>query len=186
MIWTIPNILTMLRVILIPFLVFAFYIPFPHHHGITATIFLLAAATDWLDGFLASYFEQSCNLVAFLDPLADKLMIATALILLVTLYPYPWVAIPSIIIVCREIIVSALREWMAELGQRTIVKVSGIGKVKTASQMAAIFLLLLKPKDLNNIWVVIGFVLLYLAVMLTVYSMWLYLSSAYKSFKKRK
>ena len=173
----------MLRVVLIPFLVLAFYIPFPHHHGVSASIFLLAAFTDWLDGFLARYFQQSTKLGAFLDPVADKLVVATALVLLVALYPYPWVAIPAIIIICREIIVSALREWMAELGQRVVVKVSFIGKVKTAAQMAAIFLLLLKPKDLSDIWVILGFTLLYIAVILTVYSMWLYLVAAYKALK---
>ena len=108
-------------------------------------------------------------------------MVATALALLISIYPYAWVAIPGIVIICREIIVSALREWMAELGQSTIVKVSSFGKIKTASQMIAIFLLLLKPKNLTDIWVIIGFILLYIAVLLTVYSMWLYLSAAYKS-----
>ncbi|GGG02556.1 MULTISPECIES: CDP-diacylglycerol--glycerol-3-phosphate 3-phosphatidyltransferase [Cysteiniphilum] len=183
MIWTVPNILTMLRILLIPFLVVAFYVPFPHHHGVSATLFLLAALTDWLDGFLARYFQQTTKLGAFLDPVADKLMVATALGLLIALYPYPWVALPAIIIICREIIVSALREWMAEIGQRSVVKVSFVGKVKTAAQMAAIFILLLKPKDLGNIWVILGFVLLYIAVILTVYSMWLYLSAAYKAIK---
>ncbi|MBK2125765.1 CDP-diacylglycerol--glycerol-3-phosphate 3-phosphatidyltransferase [Fangia hongkongensis] len=186
MIWTVPNILTMLRILLIPVLVIAFYVPFPHHHGVSATIFLLAALTDWLDGFLARYFQQTTKLGAFLDPVADKLMVATALGLLIALYPYPWVAVPAIIIICREIIVSALREWMAEIGQRSVVKVSMVGKVKTACQMAAIFLLLLKPKSLTDLWVILGFILLYAAVILTVYSMWLYLSAAYKAVKEDK
>lgn len=185
MIWTVPNILTILRIVLVPVLMIAFYVPFPHHHGVAATIFLIAAFTDWLDGFLARYFQQTTKLGAFLDPVADKLMVAAALALLITLYPYSWVAIPAIVIICREIIVSALREWMAELGQSAIVKVSSIGKIKTASQMIAIFLLLLKPKNLTDIWVIIGFVLLYTAVLLTVYSMWLYLSAAYKSLRSK-
>lgn len=175
--------LTMLRILLIPVLVVAFYVPFPHHHGVSATLFLLAALTDWLDGFIARYFEQTTKLGAFLDPVADKLMVATALGLLIALYPYAWVAIPAIIIICREIIVSALREWMAEIGQRSVVKVSFIGKVKTSAQMAAISILLLKPKDLTNLWVIFGFILLYIAVVLTVYSMWLYLLAAYKAVK---
>ena len=183
MVWTVPNILTMLRILLIPVLVVAFYVPFPHHHGVSASLFLLAALTDWLDGFIARHFEQTTKLGAFLDPVADKLMVATALGLLIALYPYPWVAVPAIVIICREIIVSALREWMAEIGQRSVVKVSFIGKVKTAAQMAAIFILLLKPKDLANIWVISGFILLYIAVILTVYSMWLYLSAAYRAIK---
>lgn len=184
MIWTLPNILTMLRILLIPFLVLAFYVPFPHHHGISATLFLLAALTDWLDGLLARYFKQTTKLGAFLDPVADKLMVATALALLIALYPYPWVAIPAIVIICREIVVSALREWMAEIGQRSVVKVSFVGKIKTAAQMGAVFVLLLKSKDLGNIWVILGFFLLYMAVILTVYSMWLYLSAAYKAIKE--
>ncbi|MFZ9035305.1 MAG: CDP-diacylglycerol--glycerol-3-phosphate 3-phosphatidyltransferase [Francisellaceae bacterium] len=184
MIWTVPNILTIFRVLLIPVLILVFYIPFPHHHGVSATIFLIAALTDWLDGFWARYFQQTTRLGAFLDPVADKLMVATALVLLVALYPYSWVAIPAIAIICREIIVSALREWMAELGKRSVVKVSFIGKIKTASQMAAIFILLLKPKSLTDLWVILGFILLYVAVILTFYSMWLYLSAAYRSVKE--
>lgn len=184
MIWTAPNVLTVLRILLIPILVVAFYVPFPHHHGVSAVIFLVAALTDWFDGFLARYFEQTTKLGAFLDPVADKLMVATALGLLIALYPYPWVAIPAIIIICREIIVSALREWMAEIGRRSVVKVSVVGKFKTACQMAAICLLLLKPKNFTDLWVILGFILLYLAVMLTVYSMWLYLSAAYQVVKE--
>ena len=183
MIWTIPNIITMFRILLIPAFVVIFYIPFPHHHGIGAGIFLLAAATDWLDGFVARHTQKTTKLGAFLDPVADKLMVASALVLLVALYPYWWVAVPAIVIICREIVVSALREWMAELGQRSVVQVSMVGKLKTTAQMAAIFMLLLKPSVLTDTWVIVAFVLLYIAVILTVYSMWLYLIAAYKSMK---
>ena len=182
-IWTLPNILTVLRILLILILIIFFYLPFRYHHVINATIFLFAACTDWLDGFLARYFQQTTKLGAFLDPVADKLIVATALSLIISIYSYSWVVIPSIIIICREIIVSALREWMAELGQSIIVQVSSIAKIKTASQMLAIFLLLLKPKNLTDMWVIFGFILLYTAVLLTLYSMWLYLSAAYKSLK---
>lgn len=185
MIWTMPNILTMMRILLVPFLVLAFYLPFPYHHVVSAFLFLLAALTDWLDGFLARYFSQITNLGAFLDPVADKLMVATALSLLISLYPYPWVVILAIVIICREIVVSALREWMAEIGQRSVVKVSFVGKIKTAAQMAAIFILLFNPKNLANIWVISGFILLYVAVILTVYSMWLYLLAAYRAIKEK-
>ena len=184
-IWTVPNIVTIFRIILVPILIIVFYLPFSHHHVIGAIIFLLAALSDCLDGSLARYFQQTTKLGSFLDPVADKLMVATALALLISIYPYAWVAIPSVVIICREIIVSALREWMAELGQRAIVKVSSIGKIKTISQMFSIVLLLLKPKNLTDIWVIIGFILLYMAVLLTVYSMWLYLLAAYKSLHKR-
>ena len=186
MIWTAPNILTTIRILLIPILVVFFYLPFTHHHGFSATIFLLAALTDWLDGFLARYFRQTTKLGAFLDPVADKLMVATALGLLIALYSYSWVAIPAIIVICREIIVSALREWMAEIGQRSVVKVSIIGKIKTTCQMVSIFLLLLKPKSLTDFLVILGFLLLYISVILTVYSMWIYLSAAYKALKSKK
>lgn len=183
--WTVPNILTMLRILLVAFLVVFFYMPVPFNHEISASLFFLAAITDWLDGILARRFKQITSLGAFLDPVADKLIVGTALGLLISLYPYSWVTLPSIIIICREILVSALREWMAEIGQRSVVKVSFIGKIKTVAQMSAIFILLLNSKDLEDMWVILGFLLLYLAVILTVYSTFLYLSAAYKAIKKK-
>ncbi|MDE4944744.1 CDP-alcohol phosphatidyltransferase family protein, partial [Francisella tularensis] len=89
------------------------------NHCITATLFLLGAATDWLDGYLASKWKQTSKLGAFLDPVADKLIVATALCLFIEMYPYWWATIPAIVMSCREIVVSAVRDWMAELGQRS-------------------------------------------------------------------
>ena len=181
----------MLRLAIIPVMVVCFYVEFPHHHGITASLFLLGGATDWLDGYLARKWEQTTKLGAFLDPVADKLIVATAICLLVEMYPYWWATIPAIIIICREILVSALREWMAELGQRSVVKVGSIGKVKTAAQIAALFIFLVKPAidfdisvdygDFNTWFVLLGFLMLYVAVVLTIYSMAVYLSAAFKS-----
>jgi CDP-diacylglycerol--glycerol-3-phosphate 3-phosphatidyltransferase len=172
-------------------MVICFYSKFPHYHGVTATLFLIGAATDWLDGYLARKWEQTSKLGAFLDPVADKLIVATALCLFVEMYPYWWATVPAIIMICREILVSALREWMAEIGQRNVVKVGIWGKVKTSAQMAALFVFLLKPaidfdiyvdySDFNTWFVMLGFLMLYIAVILTVYSMCNYLYVAFKS-----
>jgi len=190
-IFSIPNIITSIRLLFIPIMLVYFFLAFPHYHGVTATIFLLGSATDWLDGYLARKCEQTTKLGAFLDPVADKLIVSAALCVVVQIYPYFWATIPAIIIICREITVSALREWMAELGSRSIVKVGIWGKIKTATQMAAIFVFLYKPTlnfqkgmvdygDFNTWLVLIGFVLLYIAVILTVYSMCIYLWASYK------
>ncbi|APD49837.1 CDP-diacylglycerol--glycerol-3-phosphate 3-phosphatidyltransferase [Francisella hispaniensis] len=191
MFFNIPNILTFGRLILIPFIVVCYYFNFPHHHGITATLFLLGAATDWLDGYLARKWKQTSKLGAFLDPVADKLIVATALCLFIEMYPYWWATIPAIVMICREIVVSALREWMAELGQRSVVKVGVWGKVKTAAQMAALFIFLIKPAidfrhsidytSFNTWFIFLGFLMLYVAVVLTIYSMCNYLYVAFKS-----
>lgn len=190
MILTFPNILTFGRLLLIPFIILCYYIYFPHHHGVTASLFLLGAATDWLDGYLARKWKQVSKLGAFLDPVADKLIVAAALCLFVEMYPYWWATIPAIIMICREILVSALREWMAEIGQRSVVKVGIWGKVKTAAQMAALFIFLIKPaidfespinySSFSTYLVLLGFVMLYVAVALTIYSMCNYLYVAFK------
>ena len=114
--WTIPNILTLLRILLIPVLVVVFYVPSTWSYQISAVVFGLAAVTDWLDGYLARRWEQTSAFGAFLDPVADKLMVAVALVLLVQDNPSPLFAIPAAIIIGREIVISALREWMAEIG----------------------------------------------------------------------
>lgn len=177
--FNIPNTLTWLRIILIPFFLLAFYLPFPYSRVIAAFLFLLAALTDWLDGFLARQLKQSSAFGAFLDPVADKLMVAVALIMLVSQYPTPWMAIPGMVIVCREIVISALREWMAELGKRAVVKVSNIGKIKTVVQMIALLVLISQPTEMTHI-VMIGFGLMYIAVFLTLWSMLVYLFFAWK------
>ncbi len=180
--FNIPNALTWLRIILIPFFLLAFYLPFSYSRIIAAFLFLLAALTDWLDGFLARHLKQTSAFGAFLDPVADKLMVAAALIMLVSQYPTLWMAIPGIVIVSREIVISALREWMAELGKRAVVKVSVIGKVKTVFQMIALLVLISEPTGMS-LTVVVGFVLMYIAVILTLWSMLVYLFFAWKTLR---
>jgi len=174
----IPNALTLFRVILVPVFVLVFYMPGKWSGIAAGTIFALASITDWLDGYLARKLNQSTPLGAFLDPVADKLMVAVALVLLVSIHASPWFALMCAIIICREIVVSALREWMAELGKRTTVAVSYIGKIKTTMQMVAIIVLLVAHK--NSAWLeMLGFVLLVVAALLTLWSMIIYLKAAW-------
>ena len=177
--WTIPNVLTLIRIILIPVLVIVFYMPGQWTYQLSAAIFGLAALTDLLDGYLARRLNQTSPFGAFLDPVADKLMVAVALVLLVQDNPAPLFAIPAAIIIGREIAISALREWMAEIGARTKVAVSIIGKLKTTLQMIAILLLLYKIP----LWVfpahTVGLVLLYIAAALTLWSMVVYMHAAW-------
>jgi CDP-diacylglycerol--glycerol-3-phosphate 3-phosphatidyltransferase len=179
MAWTIPNILTLLRIILIPVLVLVFYSPLEWSYQISAAIFGLAAVTDWLDGYLARRLQQLSVFGAFLDPVADKLMVTVALVLLVQDNPSPLFAVPAAVIVGREIAISALREWMSEIGERTKVAVSIIGKIKTTIQMVAILLLLYKlplgPFPAHDV----GIILLYVAAILTLWSMLVYLRAAW-------
>lgn len=175
----IPNILTLTRIAAIPVFVLVFYLPFAWANIATATIFAFAGFTDWLDGYLARKLNQTSRFGAFLDPVADKLMVAVALILLVAADPGPWLAIPAAIIIGREIAISALREWMAQIGERAQVAVSYIGKIKTTAQMLALFLLLYR-EPLSGLPVYeVGLVLLYLAAALTLWSMIIYLRAAW-------
>ena len=139
---TIPTMLTLFRIALIPVLVLVFYLPYSWTHIGAALIFALGAATDWLDGWIARRYRMFSAFGAFLDPVADKLMVAVALFLIVQGHPTPWMAFWAAVIVGREIAVSALREWMAEVGQRSRVKVAWIGKFKTVVQMVALLCLL--------------------------------------------
>lgn len=175
----IPTLLTLLRIALIPIFVVVFYLPYEGMRAMTALIFSVAAVTDWLDGYLARRLNQASALGAFLDPVADKLMVAMALVLLVQSDPTPWLAIPAAIIVCREIAVSALREWMAEIGARAQVAVSVIGKFKTTAQMFAIIFLLYQAPVMGLPVHAIGMILLYIAVGLTLWSMLLYVYAAW-------
>lgn len=175
---SLPNLLTLLRMVLIPVLVGVFYLPFTWAHGVASIIFALASFTDWLDGFLARKLKQISPFGAFLDPVADKLLVATSLLLLVGAKDLNYITLPAIIIVGREIVISALREWMSELGRRTSVAVSYIGKVKTAVQMIALILLLAFYPETSN-WGVLGFILLYLAAILTIWSMVIYIMIAW-------
>jgi len=174
-----PMLLTLLRIVLIPVLVVFFYLPYHWTNLAVVTVFVLAAVTDWLDGYVARRMNLLSHFGAFLDPVADKLMVATALVLLVQQNPKAVFALASAIIVGREIVISALREWMASLGQRSAVRVSNVGKLKTIFQMTAISFLLYG----EDIWEIpiffIGEILLYLAAGLTLWSMWVYLHSAW-------
>jgi CDP-diacylglycerol---glycerol-3-phosphate 3-phosphatidyltransferase len=176
----ISNLLTFLRILLIPVFILLFYLPFRGSHIMAALIFTFAAMTDWLDGYLARSLGQVSKLGSFLDPVADKLIVVTALVLLVGDHALPYLAIPAVIIVSREIMVSALREWMAEIGKRTRIAVSVLGKIKTAVQMSALILLLLyKPGGWLG-FATVGYFLLYLAALLTLWSMCIYLKAAWR------
>lgn len=175
----VPNTLTAVRIFLVPVLVVVFYLPFEWASMACAAIFAIAAVTDWADGYLARRLSQVSTFGAFLDPVADKLMVAVALVLLLHRDPALWLAIPAAIIISREIVVSALRELMAELGQRATVAVATLGKIKTVSQMTALLLMLYRH-DLGPIPVYwCGSVLLYLATVLTIWSMVIYLRAAW-------
>jgi CDP-diacylglycerol--glycerol-3-phosphate 3-phosphatidyltransferase len=179
MVTTTPTNITLMRIALIPVLIVVFYLPFRGANAAAAFVFALASFTDWLDGYMARRLQLTSKFGAFLDPVADKLMVAVALVLLVQADPTPILAIPAAVILGREIAVSALREWMAELGKRTSVAVSMVGKFKTSAQMLAI-LLLLYHDPIGPISVrVIGFVLLYIAAGLTLWSMTVYLYTAW-------
>ncbi|NBC46568.1 MAG: CDP-diacylglycerol--glycerol-3-phosphate 3-phosphatidyltransferase [Gammaproteobacteria bacterium] len=181
--WNIPNILTFVRIILIPVFVVVFYLPVPWARLVCAVIFTLAALTDWLDGYLARRWEQTSPLGAFLDPVADKLMVAIALVLLVQAEASVLLALPAAVIIGREITVSALREWMAEIGARAKVAVSMTGKVKTALQMVSIVMLILGGPLLGVPIEWLALVLLYIAALLTLWSMILYLRAAWPSLR---
>jgi len=174
----IPNILTLLRIALIPIFVVVFYLPYEWAPMATGVVFAIAGFTDWLDGYLARKLDQSSPFGAFLDPVADKLMVAISLALLVESYGNLWVTIPAVVIIGREIVISALREWMAEVGKRASVAVSYIGKVKTALQMLAIMLMIVtEPYSSTISWA--GIMALYLAAILTLWSMYQYLRAAW-------
>lgn len=183
---TIPNALTIMRILLIPVLVVVFYLPFRNHLMVAAAIFAMAALTDWFDGFLARRLGQMTAFGAFLDPVADKLMVSVALILLVERHDTLLFTLAACVIIGREIVVSALREWMAELGERTSVTVSYIGKVKTAFQMAAITGLLAIDPATDEGWLLaLCYLVLYTAAVLTLWSMTIYLKAAWAIIKDR-
>lgn len=181
---SLPNLLTVMRIVLIPVFIVVFYLPFTWAHGLAAMIFALASFTDWLDGYLARKLQQISPFGAFLDPVADKLLIASTLLLLVGAKDINYITLPAIIIVGREIVISALREWMAEVGSRASVTVSYIGKIKTTVQMAAL-LLLVSFDPAVSWWGCIGFIGLYVAAILTIWSMVIYLSIAWPELTKK-
>lgn len=188
-----PNLLTLVRISVIPLLVLFYYLPFTWAHFVTAILFTMASITDWLDGYLARYLKQSTKLGAFLDPVADKLMVSIALVLIVAeptfqfvstatsviAIPTAVITIPAAVIVGREIIVSALREWMAEIGERSSVAVTNLGKVKTTVQIFALIVLLYCDNTTHASIIIIGYILLYAAAILTIWSMLIYLKAAW-------
>ena len=175
----IPNSLSLLRIVFIPCFVVVFYLPFAWARITAAALFTLAAITDWADGYLARRLQQTSKLGAFLDPVADKLMVVVVLVILLQSHPTIWLALPVAVIIGREITVSALREWMAELGVRSKVAVSYLGKIKTASQMIAIVLLILRGTIGDFPAFEAGMILLYIATLLTLWSMVEYLWAAW-------
>ncbi|QGM81182.1 CDP-diacylglycerol--glycerol-3-phosphate 3-phosphatidyltransferase [Otariodibacter oris] len=177
----IPTYLTIFRVVLIPLFVLAFYLPIPHSPEITTFIFAIAGMTDWFDGYLARKWNQTTRLGAFLDPVADKVLVATALACVVEYYHTWWITIPAAIMIGREIIISALREWMAEIGERANVAVSIWGKVKTTAQLLSLGGLLWRQSELMEI---LAFILLYIAAILTIWSMLQYLKASKGSLLK--
>ena len=204
-IFNLPNNLTIARIVMIPlFIAIAYWPPalgigvpaIPNNaiarlgmleysdsmlrHFLLTFLFILAAITDWLDGYLARKMNITSAFGRFLDPVADKLMVAAALIILVQWHPNIVMATCGIVIISREIAVSALREWMAELGARTSVAVSYVGKLKTTFQMIAISVLLLNWQSLE----ILGYILMIIAVVLTLCSMMLYLKAAWPYLKK--
>lgn len=174
----IPNTLTVVRIALIPVFVLVFYLPFAWAQIAAAAIFALAAVTDWLDGYLARRLGQMSAFGAFLDPVADKLMVAVVLVLLVQADPRALIAIPAAVIIGREIAISALREWMAGIGQRTKVAVVAIGKFKTTAQMLAIILMLYRAPVYGFPTYLVGCTLLQISALLTLWSMIIYLRAA--------
>ena len=181
----IPNSLTVSRIIMVPILVLVFYWPFENHELVASGLFALAAITDWVDGYLARKLGQMTEFGAFLDPVADKLMVVIALVLLVEQRDNIVFTLAACVIVGREIVISALREWMAELGERTSVAVSYIGRVKTAFQMIAIIALLALPPDAETWMLGLAYFMLYAAAILTLWSMFVYLKAAWSVILER-
>ncbi|RDL43021.1 CDP-diacylglycerol--glycerol-3-phosphate 3-phosphatidyltransferase [Marinomonas piezotolerans] len=179
----IPNLLTSLRILLIPVLVVIYYLPLEGRFYLSAGVFAIAAITDWLDGFLARKLNQATPFGAFFDPVADKVMVSVALVLLVAAYDNILMTLASAVIVGREIVISALREWMAEMGKRASVAVSFIGKIKTTMQMIAIFILL--GNQPATMWANIGEGVLVVAALLTLWSMYIYLKAAWPELKSQ-
>lgn len=184
----IPNILTLLRIAMIPVIVLFFYLPYEWARPACAWIYGAAAITDWFDGYLARRWNQQSALGAFLDPVADKLIVAVALVLLASAHTDTpeidiLIVLASCIIIGREITISALREWMAELGKRSKVAVSMMGKFKTTAQMFAIAFLLHRDDWLGIPTYEVGVVLLAVAAVLTLITMFIYLRAAYDEVK---
>lgn len=176
-----PMAMTWARVFLIPVFVLVYYLPFTYSSLVAMLIFVFAAMTDWLDGYLARRFNATSRFGAFLDPVADKLIVAVALIVVAVDYQHWIVTLAAIIIIMREMAVSALREWMAEHNKSEAVAVSMIGKYKTTFQLIALALLIYGGQLFGVPWVEIGLVMLVMATLLTLWSLVQYGFSAWKT-----
>ena len=179
-----PNVITLTRILLIPVFIVLYMLQQDWSIFAASVLFALAALTDWLDGYLARRLNQTTPFGAFLDPVADKLIVVAALIILVSYHNNPWLTLPSLIIVGREIVISALREWMAEVNDSVAVAVSYLGKIKTTLQMIALTLLLSQPVGEESSALATGYILLYLAAVMTLWSMWQYLQAAWSSLSR--
>ncbi|MEZ5491896.1 MAG: CDP-diacylglycerol--glycerol-3-phosphate 3-phosphatidyltransferase [Gammaproteobacteria bacterium] len=177
--FNLANTVTLIRVALVPVVVVLYLAQFPGHYLWAAGVFTAASISDWLDGYLARKLNQTSAFGAFLDPVADKLLVVLTLVLLVANYATAWFILPVSIIVGREILVSALREWMASRGQRDAVAVAFAGKVKTTVQMIAIIILLASDPAGPVLYWQAGYVLIYLAAALSLYSMAIYFRGAW-------
>ena len=174
-----PNLLSFFRIALVPVLALAIYLPFAGNNILATGIFFMISITDWLDGWIARRFNQTTKFGAFLDPVADKICVAVVLVLVVAKNTEPWLALPIALIIARELIVSGLREWMAGLGKRSIVAVGWIGKWKTGVQFSAIGCLLFREPIGPFPTYEVGVALLLIAAALAIWSMLLYLFSAW-------
>ncbi len=181
----IPNSITSARLVLIPVFIVAFYLPYDSAPAIATFIFGFAAMTDWFDGYFARKLNQQSDLGAFIDPLADKLMVVTALLLIVSKHPdNNWILFASLIMISREIFISSLREWMSSMGDSQVVAVSFLGKVKTATQMVALLFLIFEHDLFGLPTFRFGTGLLVWAAILTIASMFLYIRSAWDTLKR--
>jgi len=182
---TLPTAVTLFRVALIPLFVIVFYLPIGWANVAATCIFVVASLSDWVDGYLARSMKLESPFGAFLDPVADKLMVVVIIVLLVQAHPSIYIALPSVVIVAREISISALREWMAQIGSSTTVKVSFIGKAKTVSQMLALGFMIFSEPFMGLPTYQIGLAIYYVAAVLTIVSMVIYLRAAWPEINRQ-
>lgn len=181
---TFPTKLTVCRILMIPIFMLFFYLPFAWGHWVCAIIFALASFTDWLDGYLARRWNQTSAFGAFLDPVADKLLVVIALVLLVSRPYLMYISIPAAIIAGRELVVCAIREWMAEFGHKAKVGVLFVSKIKTAFQFFAIILLVAYVPGEKILIKWFGYLFFYISAILTLWTMVIYINITYKEFHK--
>ena len=182
---TLPTAITLFRIVLIPLFVIVFYLPFGWANVVATCIFVVASLSDWVDGYLARSMQLESSFGAFLDPVADKLMVVVIIVLLVEAHPSIYIALPSVVIIAREISISALREWMAQLGSSTTVRVSFIGKTKTVAQMLALGFMIFSEPFMGLPIYEIGLGIYYVAAILTIVSMIVYLRAAWPVIRRQ-